>query len=126
MPLTNAPVMTKAQLQVLHMDMMEEQPGLTLHDAERIDSYVISLYRKVLDIAENSSETVCINKVYTEYMNFYWEHLERIMHSLKLRLPDSKVEAKVLVYDATGSLTTPSDLSFFNTKMNTYIVIDWS
>jgi hypothetical protein len=126
MPYTNAPVMTKAQLHSLKDDVSETKQELTLKDAERIDTFVNAVYRKVLDIAENTAERKSISKVYSEYIQFYSEHLQEILCSLRLRLPDSKVESKVLVYDTSGNLHEPEDSSFHRALMNTYIVIDWS
>ena len=126
MPFTTAPVMTKAQLQSLNDDIRERNHTITLKDAERIDSFVISLYRKVLDVAENTKETKTINKVYNEYVHFYSEHLQEILYGLKQHLPDSKIESKVLVYNSNGILCESNNLSFYEQKMNTYIVIDWS
>lgn len=126
MPYTNAPVITRAQLHGLKSVVSETKQELTLNDAERIDIYVNDLYRKVLDTAENSDERRSVNKVYNEYVKFYSEHLHEILCSLRLRLPDSSVESKVLVYNGSGSLVEPSNITFHNALMNTYIVIDWS
>jgi len=126
MPFTNAPVMTRAQLHVLKLEINETKQEITLKDAERIDTFVSALYRKVLDIAENTSDTHSINKIYSEYVQFYSEHLEEILHSLRQRLPDSKIEPKVLVYGKDGILKEPESTAAIDRKMNTYIVIDWS
>ena len=126
MPFTNAPVMTRAQLRLLKQEINETKQEITLKDAERIDTFVSALYRKVLDIAENTSDTHSINKIYSEYVQFYSEHLEEILHSLRQRLPDSKIEPKVLVYGKDGVLKEPELPTNINQKMNTYIVIDWS
>ena len=118
--------MTRAQLHTLKDDVSETKQELTLKDAERIDTFVNAVYRKVLDIAENTVERKSISKVYSEYIQFYSEHLQEILCSLRLRLPDSKVESKVLMYDNNGNLYEPIDASYNNAIMNTYIVIDWS
>ena len=126
MPYTNAPVMTRSQLHGLKSVVSETKQELTLNDAERIDIYVNKLYRKVLDAAENTDERRLVNKVYNEYVQFYSEHLHEILAGLRLRLPDSSVESKVLIYDNTGKLVEPSNTTFHTAIMNTYIVIDWS
>jgi hypothetical protein len=126
MPFTNAPVMTKAQLRGLKAEMSDTKQELTLRDAERIDSFVSATYRKVLDIAENTDETRSVSKVYSEYIAFYAEHVEEILHSLRQRLPDSKVESKAMVYGKDGKLQELVSSDFQFSKMNTYIVIDWS
>ena len=126
MPFTNAPVMTKLQLHGLKAEISETKQELTLKDAERIDSFVTAVYRKVLDIAENTDERQTVSKVYSEYVSFYSEHLEEILHALRQRLPDSRVESKAMVYGNDGKLKELVSSDFQFSKMNTYIVIDWS
>jgi len=126
MPFTNAPVMTKAQLHGLKAEMSDTKQELTLKDAERIDSFVTSVYRKVLDVAENTDERQSVSKVYSEYISFYSEHVEEILHALRQRLPDSRVESKSMVYGKDGKLEELVSSDFAFSKMNTYIVIDWS
>ena len=126
MPFTNAPVMMKAQLYALKAEMSDTKQELTLKDAERIDSFVSAVYRKVLDVAENTDERQSVSKVYSEYISFYSEHLEEILHALRQRLPDSRVESKSMVYGKDGKLEELVSSDFAFSKMNTYIVIDWS
>jgi len=125
MPFTTAPVITRAQLLRLKLEICETKREITLNDAERVDSFVNSIYRKVLDTAENSNETRLVNKIYNEYIQFYSEHLQEILSSLRQRLPDSKVESKVLVYGNDGKLQDSANLSC-DSRMNTYILVDWS
>ena len=126
MPFTNAPVMTKAQLHSLKAEMSDTKQELTLRDAERIDSFVSAVYRKVLDIAENTDERQTVSKIYSEYISFYSEHVEEILHALRQRLPDSKVESKPMVYGKNGKLEELVSPNIEFSRMNTYIVIDWS
>jgi len=117
--------MTRAQLLCLKLEISETKREITLNDAERVDSFVNSIYRKVLDTAENSTETRLVNKIYNEYIQFYSENLQGILSSLRQRLPDSKVESKVLVYGNDGKLQDSVNLSC-DSRMNTYILVDWS
>ena len=115
--------MTKSQLQNLKGFT---NPLFTLEEAERIDSCVSAIYRKVLDTAENTNDQVVYNRIYAEYDSFYAEHLNEILTSLQMRLPDSKVEKRIIISDSNGILREGKSSGTHSFFKNTYIVIDWS
>ena len=126
MPFTIAPVITRKQLQGLKEEISESKQELDLKDAERIDTFVNSVYRKVLDVAENTTERTYKNKLYSEYVSFYAKHSEEILRSLRLRLPDCDVQIKLMVYGPDGKMYESNNPLFTDKLKNSYIVIDWS
>jgi len=126
MPFTIEPVMSRTQLQNLKTELSETKQNLSLRDAERIDTYVCSIYRKVLDVAENTTERICINKLYSEYYTFYVEYSEEIMESLRKRLPGCSIEKKTLIYGVNGILHESNNPLYVDQVKNAHVVIDWS
>ena len=126
MPFTIAPVITRKQLQCLKEEISESKQELDLKDIERIDIFVNSVYRRVLDLAENTKERTYKNKLYSEYVSFYAMNSEVILRSLRLRLPDCDVHIKVFVYGPDGKMYEPNNPLLTDKLKNSYIVIDWS
>jgi hypothetical protein len=124
MPFTVAPVISRQELQTLNTSIPEQKTSLK--DTERIDAFVHFIYRKVLDTAENTTERTCTSKIYSEYVQFYAEHLQEILYSLRLRLPGCDVVTKVLAFGKDGHLHESKEPSFTERLRDTYIVIDWS
>ena len=122
MPFTILPIITKEQLKNLKLISHKDD----IYVCERIDSFVHSLYRRILDIAENTSDTYYLHRIQSEYDLFYIKYLDTILESLHLRLPDCIIQKKVLIYDMNGKLKDSHIVSNSEENKNIYISVDWS
>ena len=128
MPYTIAPFISRIQLQGLktEIDKMNNVSSYDPFVSERIDSFVSSIYRIVLNYAENTSDRIYRHKIMSEYDMFYSNHLEQIIHSLQLRLPGCDIQKKFMSYGPDGKLREIPNVSYIEELRNTYIVIDWT
>ena len=119
------PVTSREQLQCLK-DVKESndlnEPGIY----ERIDSFVHSLYNRILNIAEHTTDTNYIHTLNEQYDTFYSKYLDEILHNLRLRLPGCDVVKKVLLHDSDGNMYESSEMSLILPHKHLYIVFDWS
>lgn len=125
MPSSILPIITREQLRNLNLDNKHTTPK-DLAAYERIDSFVNSIYRRVLDIAENTTDTEYIHRLLSEYDVFYLDYLDIILQSLALRLPDCEIGKKTMIHDSQGNLKEVTNLSFNEYPKHLYILINWS